>query len=49
MPEPVLNAVWRYFDNAAAHYGTPWPIEYKGTSDAARVSMLRSFGVHQIA
>ena len=21
MPEPVMNAVWRYFDDAARHYG----------------------------
>ncbi len=28
MPKPVMDAVWRYFENAEEHYGTAWPIHY---------------------
>lgn len=44
MPERLMRAVWRYFDNAAAHYGREWPIQYRG-SDASRVATLRTLGV----
>jgi hypothetical protein len=44
MPERVMRAVWRYFDNAAAHYGRAWPIEYRG-SDDDRLKILRGLGV----
>ncbi|HEV7192701.1 MAG TPA: amidohydrolase family protein [Jatrophihabitantaceae bacterium] len=44
MPEPVMNAVWRYFDNAERHYGMPWPVQYRG-SDDERVGILREIGV----
>lgn len=44
MPRPVMDAVWRFFDDAAAHYGTEWPVHYRGDDDA-RVALLRSFGV----
>lgn len=45
MPKPVMDAVWRFFDVAAAErYGTVWPVYYRGDDDA-RVALLRSFGV----
>ena len=47
MPKPVMDAVWRYFDNAAEHYGTPWPVHYHGTTDDERVAALRAMGVRR--
>jgi hypothetical protein len=46
MPKPVMDAVWAYFDNAEAHYGTPWPVHYRG-SDDERVEQLRAMGVRR--
>ncbi|MGH8859994.1 MAG: amidohydrolase family protein [Jatrophihabitantaceae bacterium] len=46
MPKPVMDAVWRYFADAATHYGTHWPVEYRG-SDDERVERLRSLGVRR--
>lgn len=46
MPKPVMDAVWRYFENAEQHYGTAWPVHYRGT-DAERVAQLRAFGVRR--
>ncbi len=47
MPKPVMDAVWRYFDNATEHYGLAWPVEYVGTSDDERVERLRAMGVRR--
>lgn len=44
LPPRVLAAVWRYFDQAGAHYGTAWPIEYR-LGDDERIALLRRFGV----
>jgi predicted TIM-barrel fold metal-dependent hydrolase len=44
MPEAVMNAVWRYFDDAVEHYGFEWPVHYRG-SDDERVAVLRALGV----
>lgn len=44
MPKPVMDAVWRFFDDAERHYGRAWPVHYKGTDDE-RVELLRGFGV----
>jgi uncharacterized protein len=44
MPEPLLNAVWRYFDDAHVHYGVAWPVQYR-TSDAERLATLDRLGV----
>jgi hypothetical protein len=44
MPDRVMRAVWRYFDNAAHNYGRTWPIQYRG-SDAERLATLRALGV----
>lgn len=46
MPEPVMKAVWHYFDNAEQHYGMPWPVQYRG-SDDERVDILRGLGVRR--
>ena len=44
LPEPVLNKVWAYFDQARAHYGVDWPIQYRFDEDK-RLRVLRGFGV----
>jgi hypothetical protein len=44
MPPRVLDAVWRYFDDAHEHYGVAWPVHYR-TSDADRLATLRALGV----
>jgi hypothetical protein len=44
MPRPVMDAVWRYFDDAHAHYGTAWPVHYR-LSDEDRLARLRALGV----
>jgi hypothetical protein len=44
MPPRVLDAVWRYFDEAHEHYGVAWPVHYR-TSDADRLATLRALGV----
>ena len=46
MPKPVMDAVWRYFENAQEHYGTAWPVHYRGT-DEERVAQLRALGVRR--
>ncbi len=40
MPERVMAAVWRHFDQAGPLLGRPWPVRYRG-SDAERVAVLR--------
>jgi hypothetical protein len=44
MPQPLLDAVWRYFDDAERHYGTAWPVHYRDP-EAERVATLHGFGV----
>ena len=44
MPEPVLAAVWRYFDGAQRTFGQPWPIRYR-LPEAERVDVLHRLGV----
>ena len=44
MPAPVMDAVWRFFDDAERHYGTAWPVHYR-TSEAERVLTLKALGV----
>jgi uncharacterized protein len=46
MPARVMDAVWRYFARAEDHYGTAWPVRYRG-SDAERVAQLRALGVRR--
>ncbi|MFB6720219.1 amidohydrolase family protein [Kribbella sp. NPDC056345] len=44
LPDPVMNAVWAYFDQASTHYGTAWPITYR-TSVEERLKTLDLLGV----
>jgi hypothetical protein len=44
MPDPVLRKVWAYFDEAEQHYGTAWPVHYKGT-EPERLAWLAEQGV----
>lgn len=44
MPQRLLDAVWRYFDDAERHYGTAWPVHYR-TPQHERVQTLRRLGV----
>ena len=46
MPKPVMDAVWRYFDDAERHYGVAWPVQYRGTDDE-RVATLGDLGVRE--
>jgi hypothetical protein len=46
MPKRVMDAVWRYFDSAAAHYGRAWPVHYR-VPDAERVAILERLGVRR--
>lgn len=47
LPEPMLAKVWHYFDQAAEHYGAPWPITYR-FDEATRLSVLRNLGVRAV-
>ncbi len=47
MPQPMLDKVWAYFDDAERNYGRAWPIRYRG-SEAERVDALRALGVRAI-
>lgn len=44
MPDRVLDAVWRYFENDAGHYGKPWPIHYR-LPVPRRLEILAELGV----
>ena len=44
MPKPVMDKVWKYFDEAGPLVGRPWPIAYR-TDEADRLETLRGFGV----
>lgn len=44
MPQRVLDAVWRYFDDGPEHYGRRWPITYR-LPEQERVATLRALGV----
>jgi len=46
MPKPVMDAVWRYFEDAERHYGVAWPVHYLGT-DEERVATLHNLGVRE--
>jgi predicted TIM-barrel fold metal-dependent hydrolase len=48
LPEPVMDKVWAYFDQAEEHYGMPWPVHYR-TSEGERLETLRSLGVRRFA
>ncbi|MEU4193346.1 amidohydrolase family protein [Kribbella sp. NPDC026611] len=44
LPDRMMEAVWAYFDEAPAHYGTEWPVTYR-TSVDERLKTLESLGV----
>ena len=44
MPDRVMDAVWRYFDDAVTNYGQAWPIQYR-LPVAERLALLEQFGV----
>ena len=44
MPKPVMDKVWRYFDEAGPLVGRRWPIAYR-TDERQRLRTLRAFGV----
>jgi uncharacterized protein len=44
MPKPVMDAVWRFFDDAELHYGQPWPVHYR-LPEPERVAILERLGV----
>ena len=44
MPQRVMDAVWRYFDSGAEHYGRAWPVFYRAP-EADRLATLRALGV----
>jgi uncharacterized protein len=44
MPKPLLDAVWRYFDDGLEHYGVEWPVQYRLPEDD-RIVILRKLGV----
>ena len=48
MPQRLLDRVWRYFDDAARHYGVDWPIRYR-FDETTRLRVLRSLGVTAFA
>ncbi len=47
LPESMQRKVWDYFDDAAVHYGTPWPVTYRG-SVTDRLGRLRRLGLRAI-
>lgn len=48
LPERVMHKVWAFFDNAAEHYGTPWPIHYR-MPEQERIGALRDLAVQRFA
>jgi predicted TIM-barrel fold metal-dependent hydrolase len=48
MPEPVMDAVWRYFDAASEHYGVAWPVHYR-VPEQERLTLLADFGVRRFS
>lgn len=48
LPESVERKVWAYFDHAAEHYGTEWPIRYRLPAEE-RLRILRELGVRTFA
>jgi uncharacterized protein len=46
MPKPLLDAVWRYFDDGLEHYGVEWPVQYR-LPENGRIAILRKVGVQR--
>jgi predicted TIM-barrel fold metal-dependent hydrolase len=47
LPDSVQRKVWGVFDQAAEHYGTAWPVQYR-TSEGERLSTFRSLGARAV-
>jgi predicted TIM-barrel fold metal-dependent hydrolase len=45
LPARVQAKVWKFFEDAQAHYGAHWPIAYALPDDDARLAILRRLGV----
>lgn len=45
LPERVQAKVWRFFEDAEAHYGAHWPIVYALPDVGARLAILERLGV----
>lgn len=48
MPDRILRKVWAYFDRAEEHYGTRWPVMYRG-NERERLETLAAQGVSGFA
>lgn len=48
LPDRMMRKVWAFFDNAAEHYGMPWPVHYR-QSEQERIEVLRDLGVLRFA
>ncbi|MFX0539410.1 amidohydrolase family protein [Ornithinimicrobium sp. Y1847] len=46
-PERLTERIWAYFDEGERHYGLPWPIHYRTSTDA-RLATLAELGVHRV-
>ncbi|MFI7589906.1 amidohydrolase family protein [Spongisporangium articulatum] len=44
MPDPVQQAVWRYFDGLGHKLGMPWPLQYRH-DEARRIEILSELGL----
>ncbi|WP_448625101.1 amidohydrolase family protein [Geodermatophilus sp. URMC 64] len=45
LPDRVQAKVWKYFEDAEAHYGAHWPIAYAIPDDDERLAVLERLGV----
>ena len=45
LPDRVQAKVWKFFEDAEAHYGAHWPIAYALPDDDARLAILERLGV----
>jgi predicted TIM-barrel fold metal-dependent hydrolase len=45
LPERVQAKVWKFFEDAEAHYGAHWPIAYALPDDVERLAVLERLGV----
>jgi hypothetical protein len=45
LPRRVQAKVWKFFEDAEAHYGAHWPIAYPLPDDGARLAVLERLGV----
>ena len=45
LPERVQAKVWKFFEDAEAHYGAHWPIAYALPDDDERLAVLERLGV----